>query len=122
MQIADEINLKDRRLVNSARQFAQSENVSEYMVNGARVIGNTISTAFSVAKTPLMATVRLASLATPVLTTIAVQPLHIPTYLFTKLINPDARYNGQIVTRMGREIGNVISSGLNVSNEVIRRI
>lgn len=122
VQIADEVNLKSRRLVNSARQFAQSENVSEYMVNGARVAGNTISTAFSVAKAPLMATVRLASLAAPVLTTIAVQPLHIPAYLFTKLINPDARYNGQIVTRMGREIGNVISGGLNVSNEVIRRI
>jgi hypothetical protein len=121
-QIASEIVLKNRKIVNSARQFASSSSASEYATNGARVVGNTVSAAFSVAKAPLMATIRLASLAVPVLTTIAVQPLQVPAYLFTKLINPYAKYNGQVITNMGRQVGNLVSDGLNMSNEAIRRI
>jgi hypothetical protein len=56
------------------------------------------------------------------LTTIAVQPLQVPAYLFTKLINPYAKYNGQVITNMGRQVGNLVSDGLNMSNEAIRRI
>ena len=107
-QIANEIVLKNRRIANSARQFAYSNSASEYVANGARVVGNTVSAAISVAKIPLMATVRIASLAAPVLPTIAVQPLQIPAYVFTKVINPDAKYNGQVITNMGREIGNLV--------------
>lgn len=121
-QIANEIVLKNRRIANSARQFASSSSASEYVANCARVVGNTVSAAFSVAKAPLMATIRLASLAAPVLTTIAVQPLQIPGYLFTKLINPNAKYNGQVITNMGREVGNLVANGLNMSNDLIRRI
>jgi hypothetical protein len=121
-QIVSEVALKNRKIANSARQFASSSSASEYAINGARVVGNTVSAAFSVAKAPLMATIRLASLAAPVLTTIAVQPLQIPAYLFTKLINPDAKYNGMIITNMGRQVGILVSNGLNMSNEVIRRI
>ena len=121
-QVIGEVGLKRRKIANSVRQFRMSERPGEYVANGARVVGNTLSTAFSVAKAPIIATMRLASIAVPVLTSIAVQPLQVPAYLFTKLINPDAKYNGRIITDMGREVGNLVSNGLNLGTEVIRRI
>ena len=117
-QIMNEASLKSRRVANSIRQFAHSESGSEYLTNGVRVFGNTASAIFSVAKTPIMVTLRLAGLAVPVLTTIIV----ISWYLFSKLINPDSKYNGQLITNMGKEVGNFVTNGLNASNDFIRRM
>lgn len=121
-QIANEVSIKSRKVSNSTRQFFNSNSVGEYVTNGTRVVGNALSTAYSVAKAPLLATLRLSSLAVPLLTTILVQPLQIPAYLFSKIINPDSKYNGQIVTSCGRGIGNLIASGLNLSADIVRRI
>ncbi len=121
-QMINEIHLKNRKVANNIRQFNMSEIPSEYIVNGTRIVGNTMSTAFSIAKTPIVATLRLASLAAPVLTSIAVQPLQIPAYLFSKLVNPNSKYNGQIITNMGKELGYLISDGLELSSEIVRRI
>lgn len=121
-QVTSEVRFKAQRLMDSIREFRMSDNSAERVANGAKIVGDTVSTAFSVAKVPVVATLSLTGRLTPILGSIVVQPLQIPGFLFSKLINPDGRYNTQTVTGIGRGIGNIIAGGLNLTADAIRRI
>ena len=122
LQVANEIGLKARKIANSIHQLQMSETPGEYLANSAKIVGNTLSTAFSVVKAPIVISLNLVGMAAPIVGTIAVQPLQIPAYLFSKIINPDGQYNGQVITNMGRELGNIVSNGINLSADAIRRV
>ncbi len=121
-QIASEVRFKAQRLMDSIREFGISDNSGQRVANGAKIVGDTISTVFSVAKVPVVAALSLTGRLTPIVGTIVVQPLQIPGFLFSKLINPDGRYNTHVITGVGRGIGNVLASGLNLTADAIRRI
>ena len=121
-QVTSEVRFKAQRLMDSIREFRMSDNSVERVANGAKIVGDTVSTAFSVAKVPVVAALSLTGRLTPILGSIVVQPLQIPGFLFSKLINPDGRYNTQTVTGIGRGIGNIIAGGLDLTADAIRRI
>lgn len=122
LQLTNEFAIKIRKIANNIRQVASSKNGFEGVQNSFRLIGNITSTVFTVAKLPIVASLRLTSTALPVVASIAVQPIQIPVYLFSKIINPDAPYNGHNVTEFGHEFGRIVGNVLNATADIVRRI
>ena len=121
-QVTNEFAIKINKIANNISQVASSRNGFEGVQNSFRLIGNITSTVFTVAKLPIVASLRLTGVVLPVVASIAVQPIQIPAYLFSKIINPDAPYNGHNITEFGHEFGRIIGNGLNVTADIVRRI
>ena len=85
-QISNELVLKFRRLATNARSVVESRSNGELIKNATNTVGNTLSLGATALKAPIMAVLRLSSYGIQYATRLAVQPLHIPAYLFsTKL-------------------------------------
>jgi len=121
-QVTQEIGLKANKVATNIRTISNASNNSVKATNGAAVIGNLMSTTFSVAKLPIIATLRLTSLALPMVGTLMVQPLHLLGMPFSMLIVPDHKYNGSNINNFGRHLGEVLATVCNVAEQGIRRI
>lgn len=121
-QVTQEVEVKANKVATNTKIIANSNNNSVKAANGAAVIGNVVSTAFSVAKLPIIATLRLTSLALPTVCTLMVQPLHLVGMPFSMLIVPDHKYNGSNINNFGRHIGEALANVCNVAEQGIRRI
>ena len=121
-QVTQEVGLKANKVATNIRTIASANNNSVKAANGAAVIGNVVSTTFSVAKLPIIATLRLTSLALPMVGTLMVQPLHLLGVPFSMLIVPDHKYNGSNINNFGRHIGEALANVCNVAEQGIRRI
>lgn len=94
-QISNELVLKFRRLATNARSVVESRSNGELIKNATNTVGNTLSLGATALKAPIMAVLRLSSYGIQYATRLAVQPLHIPAYLFSKIINPEGSYQGK---------------------------
>lgn len=121
-QVTQEIGLKTNKVATNIRIISNTNNNSIKAANGAAVIGNLMSTTFSAAKLPIIATLRLASLALPTVGTLMVQPLHLLGMPFSMLIVPDHKYNGSNINNFGRHVGEALAAVCNVAEQGIRRI
>jgi len=121
-QVTQEVGLKANKVATNIRTIANASNNSVKVANGAAVMGNLMSTTFSVAKLPIIATLRLTSLALPMIGTLMVQPLHLLGMPFSMLIVPDHKYNGSNINNFGRHIGETLATVCNVAEQGIRRI
>lgn len=121
-QVTQEIGLKTNKVATNIRIISNANNNSIKAANGAAVIGNLMSTTFSAAKLPIIATLRLASLALPTVGTLMVQPLHLLGMPFSMLIVPDHKYNGSNINNFGRHVGEALAAVCNVAEQGIRRI
>ena len=101
-QISNELVLKFRRLATNARSVVESRSNGELIKNATNTVGNTLSLGATALKAPIMAVLRLSSYGIQYATRLAVQPLHIPAYLFSKIINPEGSYQGKMINDMGK--------------------
>ena len=85
-QISNELGLKFRKLATNMRLGREGQTMTETAENMIYALGNTASIASTALKAPVMATLRLSSLGIQYAAQLAVQPLHIPVYLFSKII------------------------------------
>lgn len=122
IQIPKELGLKFKKLANSINNLKNSKDVQEGLENTAKVFGNTISLAGTTLKIPIVAAITLGSKIAPIVGKIIVQPLKIPGYLYSKIINPDAKYNGSTINKMGTFIGEKVGQILDGLNKSVKKL
>lgn len=121
-QISNELGLKFRKLATNIRLAREGQTMTETAENMMYALGNTASIAGTALKVPIMATLRLSGLGINYAARLAVQPLHIPGYLFSKIIKPDGHYQGKIINDMGNFLGTELSELLKQIEKGVRRI
>ena len=121
-QISNELVLKFRRLATNARSVVESRSNGELIKNATNTVGNTLSWGATALKAPIMAVLRLSSYGIQYATRLAVQPLHIPAYLFSKIINPEGSYQGKMINDMGKILGDELSLLLRQTEKGVRKI
>lgn len=121
-QIPNELGLKFRKLSTNIKKLRNSKSVKDGLINGGKVVGNTISMVGSVLKVPSVAAIKLGSKIAPTVGKIVVSPLHIPAVLFSKIINPDSKYNGQLINNMGNFLGKEVGEVLQIFEEGVKRM
>lgn len=121
-QISNELALKFRRLATNARSVVESRSNGELIKNATNTVGNTLSLGATALKAPIMAVLRLSSYGIQYATRLAVQPLHIPAYLFSKIINPEGSYQGKMINNMGKILGDELSLLLRQTEKGVRKI
>lgn len=121
-QISNELVLKFRRLATNARSVVESRSNGELIKNATNTVGNTLSLGATALKAPIMVVLRLSSYGIQYATRLAVQPLHIPAYLFSKIINPEGSYQGKMINDMGKILGDELSLLLRQTEKGVRKI
>lgn len=121
-QISNELALKFRRLATNARSVVESRSNGELIKNATNTVGNTLSLGATALKAPIMVVLRLSSYGIQYATRLAVQPLHIPAYLFSKIINPEGSYQGKMINNMGKILGDELSLLLRQTEKGVRKI
>lgn len=121
-QISNELALKFRRLATNARSVVESRSNGELIKNATNTVGNTLSLGATALKAPIMVVLRLSSYGIQYATRLAVQPLHIPAYLFSKIINPEGSYQGKMINDMGKILGDELSLLLRQTEKGVRKI
>ena len=121
-QIPNEIGLKHRKVVNNVRAVKNANTASEKIENGARAVGNAISVVGSAAKVPLLAGATIIAKAGSTIGKIIMLPIHVPAFLFSKIINPDSKYNGKTITNTGASLGRGLGSLVKKAGNRIRRM
>ena len=121
-QISNELVLKFRRLATNARSVVESRSNGELIKNATNTVGNTLSLGATALKAQIMAVLRLSSYGIQYATRLAVQPLHIPAYLFSKIINPEGSYQGKMINDMGKILGDELSLLLRQTEKGVRKI
>lgn len=121
-QIPNELGLKFKKLSTNIKNLRNSKSVKDGVINGSKVVGNTISMGVSALKVPTVIAIKLGSKAAPTVGKIVVSPLHIPAVLFSKIINPNSKYNGQIINSMGNFLGKELGEILNIAEEGVKKI
>ena len=121
-QISNELVLKFRRLATNARSVVESRSNGELIKNATNTVGNTLSLGATALKAPIMAVLRLSSYGIQYAARLAVQPLHIPVYLFSKIINPEGSYQGKMINNMGKILGDELSLLLRQTEKGVRKI
>ena len=121
-QISNELVLKFRRLATNARSVVESRSNGELIKNATNTVGNTLSLGATALKAPIMAVLRLSSYGIQYAARLAVQPLHIPAYLFSKIINPEGGYQGKMINDMGKILGDELSLLLRQTEKGVRKI
>lgn len=121
-QISNELALKFRRLATNARSVVESRSNGELIKNATNTVGNTLSLGATALKAPIMAVLRLSSYGIQYAARLAVQPLHIPVYLFSKIINPEGSYQGKMINDMGKILGDELSLLLRQTEKGVRKI
>ena len=90
--------------------------------NATNTVGNTLSLGATALKAPIMVVLRLSSYGIQYAARLAVQPLHIPVYLFSKIINPEGSYQGKMINNMGKILGDELSLLLRQTEKGVRKI
>lgn len=121
-QISNELALKFRRLATNARSVVESRTNGELIKNATNTVGNTLSLGATALKAPIMVVLRLSSYGIQYAARLAVQPLHIPVYLFSKIINPEGSYQGKMINDMGKILGDELSLLLRQTEKGVRKI
>lgn len=121
-QISNELALKFRRLATNARSVVESRSNGELIKNATNTVGNTLSLGATALKAPIMVVLRLSSYGIQYAARLAVQPLHIPAYLFSKIINPEGSYQGKMINDMGKILGDELSLLLRQTEKGVRKI
>lgn len=121
-QISNELALKFRRLATNARSVVESRSNGELIKNATNTVGNTLSLGATALKAPIMVVLRLSSYGIQYAARLAVQPLHIPVYLFSKIINPEGSYQGKMINDMGKILGDELSLLLRQTEKGVRKI
>lgn len=121
-QIPTEVGLNFRKLSTNIRAITNSKSVGEGLGNSMRAIGNTLLIAGSVAKVPIVSAIKLGGALAPTVGKIIVSPLHIPAVVFSKLINPESKYNGRMINNMGNFLGNGVAEILKLAEQGVKRI
>lgn len=121
-QISNELALKFRRLATNARSVVESRTNGELIKNATNTVGNTLSLGATALKAPIMVVLRLSSYGIQYAARLAVQPLHIPVYLFSKIINPEGSYQGKMINDMGKFLGDELSLLLRQTEKGVRKI
>lgn len=121
-QISNELALKFRRLATNARSVVESRSNGELIKNATNTVGNTLSLGATALKAPIMVVLRLSSYGIQYAARLAVQPLHIPVYLFSKIINPEGSYQGKMINNMGKILGDELSLLLRQTEKGVRKI
>lgn len=121
-QISNELALKFRRLATNARSVVESRSNGELIKNATNTVGNTLSLGATALKAPIMIVLRLSSYGIQYAARLAVQPLHIPVYLFSKIINPEGSYQGKMINNMGKILGDELSLLLRQTEKGVRKI
>lgn len=121
-QISNELVLKFRRLATNARSVVESRSNGELIKNATNTVGNTLSLGATALKAPIMVVLRLSSYGIQYAARLAVQPLHIPVYLFSKIINPEGSYQGKMINNMGKFLGDELSLLLRQTEKGVRKI
>lgn len=121
-QISNELALKFRRLATNARSVVESRSNGELIKNATNTVGNTLSLGATALKAPIMVVLRLSSYSIQYAARLAVQPLHIPVYLFSKIINPEGSYQGKMINNMGKILGDELSLLLRQTEKGVRKI
>ena len=121
-QISNELALKFRKLATNARSVVESRTNGELIKNATNTVGNTLSLGATALKAPIMVVLRLSSYGIQYAARLAVQPLHIPVYLFSKIINPEGSYQGKMINNMGKILGDELSLLLRQTEKGVRKI
>ena len=121
-QISNELALKFIRLATNARSVVESRSNGELIKNATNTVGNTLSLGATALKAPIMVVLRLSSYGIQYAARLAVQPLHIPVYLFSKIINPEGSYQGKMINNMGKILGDELSLLLRQTEKGVRKI
>lgn len=121
-QITSEVALKFRKATVDFRAMKNADNFTDGLKSGVKGVGSVISAVGSATKVPIVTTLKLLEKLSPVVCKLLVQPLQIPGYLFSMIINPEHKYNGEMINNMGKVIGEGISEILKVTETGIKRI
>lgn len=121
-QIPNELALKFKKLATNINSIKSSQTKSEVIGNIVRTGGNVISIAGSIAKIPISVTLNIGSTLAPYIGKLLVQPIQIPVMYFSKLINPDSKYNGKTITNIGAFLGKTTQQMLELVDKGVRKI
>ena len=95
--------------------------VSEAIGNTFVFGGKTLRFLTGVLTAPVVVALNVVSKTMPVIWETAVQVVHIPSALISKIIKPDSPYNGQKINNVGYKIGQCTEAVFDVSSKVVHK-
>lgn len=121
-KITTELGLKIKRTIASYKQVPLSSGAGDIATNIAIGAGETLSTLGTVVKIPLVASARVLKVGARLTARIVTLPLHIVPFIFSKIVNPDAPYNGMLVGKVSEGLEEILKASMDKTEEVVRRI
>lgn len=121
-QIPRELGLKFKKVVANIKNIKYGSTGQEKVGSGLKVLGNALSMGGTVLKVPVVGALKLGGAISSTVGKIMLCPLHIPTFFFSKIINPDKKYTGQAINNMGNGLGKQISNILKLTEQGIRKL
>lgn len=121
-QIPKELAFKYRKLATNLKSIKLEQGLQNKAVAAGKVGINAASLTASALKVPIVTTMKFTSKVLPTIGKIAIQPLQIPTMLFSKLINPDKKYTGYTVTHLGEQLGIIMKDCMNKTADAVRKL
>ena len=121
-QVPEEMRIKLRKAENEIRYVLETRSLSDKGEAVKDAAGDVISAAATVIKIPAFAVIRISKRVIHGVGKIVLLPLRIPGYLWSKFVEPDGKYEGAIVTKMGKGLAKVTDEILTDLENGVRRV
>ena len=121
-QIPRELGLKYRKVCANLKSIKYGNGKKEKIGGGFKAAGNVLSMGGTVLKVPIVGALKIGKGVSSTVGKIVVCPLHVPAYLFSKIINPDCKYNGRTINNMGNFLGKQVGNILDLAEQGVRRL
>ena len=121
-QVPAEMEMKLRKAENEIRYVREASIFDDKKDGVKNATGDVISAAGTIIKIPVFGAVRIVKRVIPKVGKIVLFPLRLPGYLWSKFVEPDEKYEGSIVTSMGKKLAKVTDEMLTNLENTIRRI
>lgn len=99
---------RKKELKANIKDFKKADGVLAKIGQGAKVGLSGFRVATGLATTPIIIALDELGKAMPKIGRLIVQPLQIPTFLFSKAFSTKSKYNGKTITNCGESLGELI--------------
>lgn len=119
--IVEELKNRYGDVNESLKDLDEAKGFGDKLGNGFRFAGKTLRFVTGIVTAPAVLALNVVSKAMPVVWETAVQALHIPAALISKIVKHDSPYNGQVINKIGNKIGTITEAIVSETSNVVHK-
>ena len=118
----EEVKNRVEKFKENVEKVSQDEKFTEKFPDIIKTAVSGIRIGTSVAAIPVVFGLKVTSKLMPVLWETAVQIVHIPAALISKVVNSDSPYNGQKINKVGNFLGTATEKAFDTTAKVVESV